>query len=116
MQPEDWDEFIDGTEPEELKEFMGVTIYMYDKTVAAPTQAVKMLTAQKEYVGFTISYDALPYPYSDEEMSEAMAIIEQIKVQDLAETAVLELKERLLKNINKWPENPIFRNYLGLVY
>ncbi|WP_162054061.1 tetratricopeptide repeat protein [Pontibacter pamirensis] len=141
----DWEEFIDETEPEELINFIEAAGYMYDKTVAAPTQAVDLLTSDLEHVGMAITYEPLQNNYSDEELSEAAQIIATVKAsvpseqtnpldilkpdyasdkpgtgllkpKDNSESVLKQTVERLQQNIKKWPENPIFWNYLAMTY
>ncbi|RDV14379.1 hypothetical protein DXT99_14740 [Pontibacter diazotrophicus] len=112
----DWEEFIDETEPEELIDYIEAAAFMYDKTVAAPTQAANLLTKETEHVGMAITYEALPNSYSAEELNEIEQARHLINTIDASKENLRKLKKKLQENIVKWPENHIFLNHLTMVY
>lgn len=112
----DWEEFIDETEPEDLINFMEAAAFMYDKTVAAPTQATSLLTKETVHVDMAITYDALPNSYSAVELNEIEESRHLINTADASKDDLRKLKKKLQENIAKWPENHIFWNHLTMVY
>lgn len=116
---EDWEDFIDETEPEELAKYFDVVDFMYDKLESKPIEAVKMQTTDKQYRSFNITFEPLkdhPYNKTDEELKESSSFVTTVQGKKLDNTQLQELEDQLKKNIERWPDNPVFYNHLVSIY
>lgn len=124
---DDWIYFFEDIEDCETEEELNETLlsyidavqYIYEKVVVAPEAATKKLTAEKlEINAMTITYDILKNDNFGNEPAEIKET-ETIFTLMLEETdfdKLTNLIKRLQKAIAKWPNNPIFLNYLYNVY
>ncbi|GAB3194987.1 tetratricopeptide (TPR) repeat protein [Pontibacter aydingkolensis] len=116
---EDWEEFIDKTEPEKLSKYLEVADFMYNKVAAKPTEAVKMLTKDKQHHSMNITYEPLKnlsYNKTPEEIEETTSFVIKFQGKKLGEKQFKEQEGRLKKSIERWPENPVFYNHLVSIY
>lgn len=100
---EDWDEYIDGTLPEELDLDITVVTYMYRKITPVPAKAVPILAAVASAPSFTISDEALPslaYTPTPDEQAEAKSIEAELDKQ------MQQLEEVMMKKMVEVAKNP----------
>jgi hypothetical protein len=117
---EDWNVFIENTKTDKsLIAFMDVVEYIYQKAEIIPEAAVKVLTAEGTgVVSMKITFDPIEnqkYRSTAEEREEAEEVYFLMN-DEFESDNLLILAERTRKNIAKWPDNPVFYNYLYNIY
>ncbi|TXK33728.1 hypothetical protein FVR03_18895 [Pontibacter qinzhouensis] len=112
----DWEEFIDEMEPEDLDDFPEATALMYEKLLLAPARTNQIATTKTQVEEIKISFDAMPLPYSEEELEEASSIAFKLVSDTLADSEKQELLERVKQAIERWPENRTFYSHLIAAY
>jgi hypothetical protein len=114
----DWEDFIKQTPPEDLGNYPAVASYIYRKTVPMPADAAPVVEQALHPRPFNLSEDILPEEFnrlSPEEQKEIMAVYPDLYggMEDASEGALQKLIQRLKSNTARWPQNPLFYQYLS---
>lgn len=109
---EDWEDFIMGTVPGNLHFMRAETLYIYEKTIAAKTIADPNFNVQN----IRLTEEPMPGEQSKEEEKQGYEIYKSLFSENISTEEMRQLLTRIKSFIERWPENPIFHNYLINTY
>lgn len=108
----DWEEFIHETDPEDLVLLRREAFYIFEKAIAAQT----LLNPEFEVQNISITYEPIAGKETKEESNETQEIYEALNFIENSEKDSRQILSRIYDAIEKWPENPVFYNYLINAY
>lgn len=115
-QPEQWDEaeweaFITHTNLSHLN--IMVATHLFTKTTPRPLEAAAIMADATALPPVTLSAAALPeFAQSPAEQAELDAVLALLELEEIPAPDLADLPRRLQENIDRWPHNPVFYNYL----
>ena len=109
---EDWEDFILGSNADSLLLTRAESLYIFEKTIAAQTLEEPRFDISK----ISISNEPQTNHQSEDEIAEAEGIYTSLYLEENSTKSWQKLLQRIEGNIEKWPQNPVFRNYLMNAY
>lgn len=108
----DWEEFIQETHLDDLVLRRWESFYIFEKTIAGQELSDPEFNVQN----IPITYEPIPGTETEEEGTEMQEIYEDLNFKENSTEDLRQILSRVYDAIEKWPENPIFHNYLINVY
>lgn len=112
---QEWEDFIDETEPDQLYGFPEAMAMIYEKLIVLPKQAKEIRTTETKMQEMEISFDALdpsPTRMGAEEAKELVEVAKIINGPTFTQSTYQKVVERLKQGIARWPYNPVFYTQL----
>ncbi len=116
---EEWEDFLRTIDTEELTTYDDNVFYIFEKCIYEPEMTGRQLGAAGNTSSYNskITYEPLDLEkYSQEELDKQTKIYIELHDPMVTIPEIYKLIKELKRCIHKWPDNPIFHNYLFTAY
>lgn len=114
-----WLEFMLGADLRELTIYNDEIYHIYEKCIYEPAIAGKQKAASGNTINrdLNITYDSTGEDkYSQEEIYEQRLIYQSLNKTGNRRVKIENIISRIKQCLERWPDNPVFRNYLQTAY
>ncbi len=115
----EWEDFLKTNDTDELTTYDDIIFYIFEKCIYEPEMTSRQLGAAGNTSSYNskITYEPLDLEkYSQEELDKQTKIYIELHDPLVTINELHKLIKELKRCIQKWPDNPIFHNYLFTAY